>query len=148
MTRPTPIALSALLLAFALASPVSAKPGRVAMKDGKVFEGDVTERKKDNQIDIVTGGKTYTFSLDNLARPVEYDDSIVVAPPPGQPQPNQPQPGIPQPGQAQPGQVRGGPVTPEEFDKRRALVANNDVNGLLGLARWAFEGHLYDQAYD
>jgi hypothetical protein len=149
MARPTPIALSALLLTLALASPLWARPGRVAMKDGKVWEGDVVERKKDNQIDIVIEGKKYTFSMDNMARAVEYDDSIAVtpAPAPGQPQPGQP--GQPRVGQPQPGQpARGGPVTPEEFERRRSRVANNDVNGLLALSRWAFEGGMYDQAYD
>lgn len=146
MARPTPFsALSALLLTLALATPLAARPGRVVTRDGKTFEGDVSERPSEKKVDVVIDGKKYTFSTGNLARKVEYDDSIVVQtapPPPARPQPGQPQPG-------QPVATRAPAESAEqEFAKRRAALAANDAAGRVRLSRWAFEREEYDLARD
>jgi hypothetical protein len=129
---------SIVLLGILTAATVWARPGRVVTKDGKVWEGDVTERKQQNQIDIVVEGKKFTFSLDNVDR-WNFDDSIEVTPPPQPAQPGQPQPG------QQPGQ-RPGMTVEQEFEKRRAALPPNDAVARVRLARWAFERQQYDLA--
>ena len=137
MARPTPFTLGAVALTcvLALATLLPARPGKVVTKDGKTWEGDITELPKENMVEVVINGQRHRFSMANLARPPEYDQAAPATP--GQrPAPGQPQ----QPGAA---------MSPEdEFQKRRSQVADNDVNGLLRLSRWAFERELYDQAYD
>ena len=134
MARPTPFALIMTLLTLALALPALSKPGRVVTKDGKTLEGDVTENPQLNQVNIVVDGQKYTFHRNNINR-IDYA--------PDEPTPP---PAAPPPGQQQP----GGAMTADEqeFQKRRAATANNDVNGLLKLARWAMERQQYDLAYD
>lgn len=144
MVRPTQFsALSAVLLMLALPAALEARPGRVVTKDGKTFEGDVTEHPNEKKVDVVIEGRKYTFSTANLARKIEYDNSIIVqtAPPPARPQPDQGQPGQP---------PARGPIegAEQEFAKRRAALAANDAAGRVRLARWAFERKEYDLARD
>lgn len=128
MTRTPSIALTALLLTLALAASVTARPGKIVTKDGKTWEGDITELPRENLIEVVIDGKRHRFSMANLARKPEYSD------PAPESTPAQP---------AAPGQ------TPEqEYEKRRTAIADNDAAGLVRLARWAFERKMYDQAFD
>jgi hypothetical protein len=139
MARPIPFALTALLLALALASPLAARPGRIVTKDGKTWEGDVTENAQQGRVNVVIKGQTHTFLRGNVDR-IEYSEAAPDAPAaPAQPQP-------PAPGQPQPGATMT--AEEQEFQKRRTAIANSDVNGLLTLARWAFDRQQYDLAHD
>src|SRR5688572_28888348 len=138
-------ALSVSLVVLVMGSSVLARPGRVTGPDGKKLEGDVTENKNDNTVEIVSNsdGKRYKFNDAALRGPVEYDDSIVI------PQRGQPRPGQParQPGQP-PAQGGAGMSTEEEFAKRRAALAPTDAAGRVRLARWAFDRQEYDLAHE
>ena len=135
MARPTLFRLAAFatVLMLVVALTVSARPGKVVTKDGKTWEGDVTENVQQGRVNVVINGQTHTFIRSNVDR-IDYSEAAPdTATNPGQ---SQPQP--------------GGTMTAEEqeYHKRRAAIANNDVNRLLQLARWAFDRQQYDLAHD
>ena len=144
MVRPSKIAMLTLLLSLGLAAPAGAKPGSVTTRDGKTWEGDVTEDKQQNRVSVIVDGKKYSFSRDNVDR-VEYDPNAPATPP----RPPQPQPNPNQPQQPAAQQPRGpGMSAEEEFQKRRAALPRNDAPSRVALARWAFERQEYDLARD
>ena len=140
MARPTLFrALPALALTAALCSSLPAKPGRVVTKDGKTYEGDVTENVQDKTVEVNSAnGTKYKFSAQNLAHPIEYDDSIPVPVKPAPATAAQPQPG--QPGPAM--------TVEQEYEKRHSVLAANDVEGRIRLSRWALGRQQYDLAHD
>ena len=136
MVRPTLLALTTTVLALVLTTSLYARPGKIVTKDGKTWEGDVTELPNQNAVEVVIDGQRHRFSMANLKGAPEYTE-----PAPGT---DAPQPATP--GQAQPGAAMT--ADEREFQKRRTAIADNDVNALVKLARWAFERQQYDLAHD